>query len=71
MTQAGFAAYLGRAIPGYAADKVKSASWPQEGAIEQSRREIRLHAFGFNDAAVALYRDIGYEFIDMLMRKPL
>ncbi len=34
-------------------------------------REMRLHVFGFNEAAIALYRETGYEFVDMLMRKPL
>jgi ribosomal protein S18 acetylase RimI-like enzyme len=150
MTEAGFASFLDREIPAYAGDKVKSGSWPAEGALEKSRsdfadllpegvrtpgqrllelvldasgetvgqlwievesprapgtafvylihveeawrrrglgrramalaeeearrhgcREMRLHVFGFNDAALSLYRSIGYEFVDMLMRKPL
>jgi hypothetical protein len=43
----------------------------QEQARRHGRREVRLHVFGFNEAAIALCRDTGCQFIDRLMRKPL
>lgn len=43
----------------------------EEEAKRRGCREIRLHVFGFNEAAISLYRAIGYGFVDMLMRKPL
>ena len=150
MAEADFPAFVERQSADYAGDKVRSFSWPAEGALERARRdfakflpegvrtpgqglydlvaegqgetvgqlwielesarepgtafvyllhvepawrrrglgreamalaerearrhgcrEMRLHVFGFNGAAISLYRDIGYEFVDMLMRKPL
>ncbi|HVJ65150.1 MAG TPA: GNAT family N-acetyltransferase [Bdellovibrionota bacterium] len=32
---------------------------------------LGLHVFGFNHAAIALYRSLGYATIDMVMEKPL
>jgi ribosomal protein S18 acetylase RimI-like enzyme len=43
----------------------------EQEALRHGCREMRLHVFGFNEAAISLYRGIGYDFVDMLMRKPL
>lgn len=45
-------------------------------ALERKARELgasqlALHVFGHNDAAVALYRDLGYRVTDLHMAKPL
>jgi ribosomal protein S18 acetylase RimI-like enzyme len=39
MVQSEYAAWLERAIPEYAADKVESGQWPQEASLELSRKE--------------------------------
>src|SRR5258708_2481045 len=40
MTQADYEAFLERAIPEYAEDKVRVGNWPPEGALERSRAEF-------------------------------
>jgi hypothetical protein len=40
MTQADYDAFLERAIPEYAADKVRVGNCPAEGALERSRTEF-------------------------------
>lgn len=39
MTEAEFAAYLEKTIPQYAREKVQAGNWPEEGALERSRKE--------------------------------
>ena len=40
LTEAEYAAWLPRQIAAYAEDKVRVGSWPQEGALERSQKEM-------------------------------
>jgi ribosomal protein S18 acetylase RimI-like enzyme len=39
ITETEFSAWLSHAIPEYAADKIASGAWPEQGALERSRQD--------------------------------
>jgi ribosomal protein S18 acetylase RimI-like enzyme len=41
MTESEFEAYLEKTIPEYAADKVRAGDWPEEEALERSRKSYQ------------------------------
>jgi ribosomal protein S18 acetylase RimI-like enzyme len=49
----------------------ETLSLADEVARSHGCREIRLHVFGHNETAIALYRKVGYSVVDLVMKKPL